>query len=890
MKNNYIRSFLILIACLFFSLSLLADDFDFESTEVQVSNNGNIYKGSDGGSVTSDKGLKITSDSFDYNKLTNILEAHGNVIIFDPLKNITLYAEDVFYYKNEEKIFTVGATKVNIEDKYNVDSSDMFLFRNDMILSSKKKTSMRDDTLNFYVFDNFIYLINKKVVKGDNMKIYNHITEFTKDVYNFENGFFNLTTKKFLAKDVNIKFNNELYGNKKNEPRLKGTSGDGDEFNTYIENGVFTSCKQEGDKCPPWVVVAEKVRHDKIKKSIIYKNAWLKIYDVPVAYFPKFFHPDPSVNRQSGFLDPSLISSQALGTSFHVPYFYVISDSADLTFKPRIYDSNKLLIHSELRKKTKNSYSLLDFSWLNNHRSSASTDRVSRSHFLFKSDLELELKNEEYGSGLAFQYQKTSQDTYLKVFNLFELEDEMKPKSTSGMESFLKFNLDHADFKFDASFLMNETLGGRNSDRYSYSFPNYYFTKELKYFENYGALNFSTNGTNSLSATNKVLTSLGNNLDLTTYNYYSNIGLQNSINFNISNSNTLGKKDTKNSLGHFYEPSPQSDVKSVIMFNSSLPLKKLSNDYFSTLNPQASIMFGPHEMNNDRNKGRSLKVDSIFNTGRSGASSPEEGVSLALGLKYKIKKLKLQQKDLSKKRYEDDEKRKEKIESYLTLGMDIKVEELELEQKNENIRREDEDKKRAEADVDKYFEFKIGGVLRPKVQKNIPKTSTLDQTSSNLLGKASYNLSKNLKIDYNFSVDNDLNTFENNTVDATIKLNKLVTTFNFIETNGKLGDSNSVASTSKYNFDDYSSLSFSTRRNRKISLTEYYKLVYEYKNDCLVAALRYDKKFYSDNDLKPYEEVFFTITVVPLTAFDQKNILKLGRNVQKNYDELRGKK
>ena len=46
----------------------------------------------------------------------------------------------------------------------------------------------------------------------------------------------------------------------------------------------------------------EEIIHDKNKKTINYKNAWLKLYDKPVFYFPKFFHPDPSVKRQSGFL------------------------------------------------------------------------------------------------------------------------------------------------------------------------------------------------------------------------------------------------------------------------------------------------------------------------------------------------------------------------------------------------------------------------------------------------------------------------------------------------------------------------------------------------------------------------------------------------------------
>ena len=29
-----------------------------------------------------------------------------------------------------------------------------------------------------------------------------------------------------------------------------------------------------------------------------------KIYDVPILYFPKLSHPDPTVKRRSGFLTP----------------------------------------------------------------------------------------------------------------------------------------------------------------------------------------------------------------------------------------------------------------------------------------------------------------------------------------------------------------------------------------------------------------------------------------------------------------------------------------------------------------------------------------------------------------------------------------------------------
>ena len=52
--------------------------------------------------------------------------------------------------------------------------------------------------------------------------------------------------------------------------------------------GVFTTCKKR-DGCPPWEMSAEKILMIK-KKIINYDNAYLKIYDTPVAFiFQNFF-------------------------------------------------------------------------------------------------------------------------------------------------------------------------------------------------------------------------------------------------------------------------------------------------------------------------------------------------------------------------------------------------------------------------------------------------------------------------------------------------------------------------------------------------------------------------------------------------------------------------
>ena len=71
------------------------------------------------------------------------------------------------------------------------------------------------------------------------------------------------------------------------------------------------------------------------KKIVNYKNALLKIYDVPVLYFPKFFHPDPTVKRQSGFLVPT-IESKKNDSFLTTPYFFAISNNSDFTFISKI--------------------------------------------------------------------------------------------------------------------------------------------------------------------------------------------------------------------------------------------------------------------------------------------------------------------------------------------------------------------------------------------------------------------------------------------------------------------------------------------------------------------------------------------------------------------------
>ena len=170
-------------------------------------------------------------------------------------------------------------------------------------------------------------------------------------------------------------------------------------------------------------------------------------------------------------------------------------------------------------------------------------------------------------------------------------------------------------------------------------------------------------------------------------------------------------------------------------------------------------------------------------------------------------------------------------------------------------------------EVEEYIDFKLASVFRLDDEKNIPINSTLDKKNSNIFGQFNFKPIKNISLGYNFSLTEDLNTFEYNSLMAKLNFNNFTTELNYLEERGIIGQTNIIENKAGYAFNNENSISFKTRRNRKLDLTEYYNLVYEYKNDCLIAGIKYKKNYYNDGDIKPVEELFFSITIAPLGTF-----------------------
>ena len=693
MKNKHIKIILILFLNLVFTTKVISDDFIFNVSELEITESGNVYKGINGGKITTDNGIEITSNTFKYNKLTSLLETNGNVVLFDKIKNITIKSEQIFYlknkelaytvgrsnavsddgieinsdeffkynklnsileakgnvkivdktknlliaseqifyFKNEDKFSTKGKTNVNIEDKYFIDSENLILFRKEMLLTSNEKTTITDTLDNFYTLYGFNYKINEEILKGNKVEVITNYKKEKSDKYFFKTGFFDFKKNNFSSKDIKVDFYDEMFDEEQNNPRLNGVSAFGDEFNTYINKGSFTTCKQTDDKCPPWLIQSEKIKHDKIKKQIIYRDAWLKIYDVPVLYFPKFFHPDPTVVRQSGFLKPKLQNSDILGTSLNTPYFYAISDNKDLTIKPKIFDNDKYLLQTEYRHKTKNSYTITDSSYVKGYQSRVVGDtRDSRTHLFTKTMRKLNFDG-FFRSDLELQYQKASNDTYLKVFDL--QSPLLKEGDNSVLESFIRLDLQKEDYNFTASIGQYETLSGLNSDRFQYVLPSYSYTSSFDWKEFQGGFNFNSYGNNTLKTTNVMSSSITNDLNYLSLSSYLDIGIKSDFGIYTKNLNSVGKNSST------YKASPQSEIMSGYMFTSSLPLIKKSLKTISTFEPKLSFKFSPHEMKNHKQSASRVDMSNVYSFSRLGLSdSIEEGASLTIGFDYKKKK------------------------------------------------------------------------------------------------------------------------------------------------------------------------------------------------------------------------------------------------------------
>lgn len=123
---------------------------------------------------------------------------------------------------------------------------------------------------------------------------------------------------------------------------------------TALDGAIYSPCKvckTDPTAKPLWQLRSQDVLWDEKAKNVIYQNARLEFWGVPVLWTPFMRHADPSVKRRSGFLSPYIGGGINTGGMIVSPYFIEIAPDSDLTITPMFNTQSALILGAEYRKR-----------------------------------------------------------------------------------------------------------------------------------------------------------------------------------------------------------------------------------------------------------------------------------------------------------------------------------------------------------------------------------------------------------------------------------------------------------------------------------------------------------------------------------------------------------
>ena len=795
-RNKKLKIIIYFISLFLFNLNLAAEEFNIVAKEILIDKENEILVGKGAVRAVDSEGQLINADKITYEKSREFLLAEGNVKITDIEGNI-LKTDKTTYDKINEIITTYENTELILKEGYNLVTKNISYNIKSKILTTKENSVLSDNEGNIVETDMFQYNIKNSLFSSVG-KI--KIIDVKKNKYFFKELHVDTKKKEMIGSDVSVVLDQKNFGvSEESDPRLVANDILVTKNKTNLSKGVFTVCQKRDDKCPPWTLKAEKIIHDKIKKTIYYKNATLKVYDIPIFYFPKFFHPDPTVKRQSGLLVPFFTNSTSLGTGFGQPYYWAINKDKDLTFTPKIYTNENILLLNEYRQAFKNGFLILDTSYTEGYKNTSATKTGgSRNHIFANFDLNL-AENESYQSDLSIKVQRTSNDTYFKKHNI---NTELVRAENTTLENEIKYSFAKDNMYLDVAANIYQNLNEeKNSDEYEFILPNIEYGKTFL-TEKFGMINFTSNALYSKYETNKQKTFLTNDVIWSPSSFITKKGFVNTIEGMVRNTNYETKKTNK-----YKDGDAVNEISGVLTYKTSLPMKKDSINYSNLFSPNFMVRYAPGHMRDLSGDNTSLNYSNLYSLNKT--SEIEDGLSSILGIDFKVRE----------KREGTNEREK------LSLS--------------------------------------IGQVFNFKENKDIPSKSSLDQKTSDVVGEIKYNFSEIGNIDYKFSVDHNLNDLNYNEITTVLNFGKVQFNLDYLEEQNHRGEEHYASSGISLNFNDNNKLSFGTKKNFKTDSTELYNLGYQYSIDCLTAGLVYRREFYQDTSLEANDTLMFTITFVP---------------------------
>ncbi len=622
MKN---KIFIILIS-LFFNNIVFSENLLIESKNISLDKNKETSIFQDDVKIQTEDGKIINSSFAEYNKKTGLIVLKNNIKAIDVENNIieTNYAE----YNDKTKIFkTIGNTKIVTSKNYIINGKDIILNNEKKFIVSDKKSKITDVDNNTIHLENFEYQTKDNIFKSIGFV---EIVDNLGNKYEFSQVYIDTKNKEILGTDIKAFLNDEDFKiNEKNKPRIFANILKKDKEQSFFKKSIFTLCDyRKNDKCPPWSIQATEMLHNNKKKTIYYKNAVVKIYDIPVFYIPRLSHPDPTVDRRSGFLPPTFTDTKNLGFGTSVPYFFAINDDKNFTLTSNFYNTENPLFLGEYHQAFKNSFFLADFGYTEGYKKTSKTKKEGeKSHIFSKFSKNFKGKNNS-DNFLSLSFQNVSNDKYLK---LYKIKSNLVDYSNDTLESSLNFTHEKNDLFFGLNASVYETLKDSYNDKYEYILPELTIDKNLFSGEKLGNLDLQTNFKVHNYDTNKLTNFVVNDFNWSSKEIFSEIGIKSKFLGNIKNINYEAKNID------IYKENPTSEFFGALGILSEFNLQKFQNNTNHLITPRILVRYAPGSMRQEKDGNRLNPINAFSLNRLDNLNNYETGFSGTLGFDYKFK-------------------------------------------------------------------------------------------------------------------------------------------------------------------------------------------------------------------------------------------------------------
>jgi LPS-assembly protein len=170
------------------------------------------------------------------------------------------------------------------------------------------------------------------------------------------------------ADKAHLEFDSDIGAFENTKYTIKDNRGRGQGSNIDMIFGIESKLKNaDYSTCDPankfWQISTSELKLNHVEEWGSAKNVVLKIKNVPVFYSPYMSFP-LSDKRKTGFLTPSMGSSNRNGFEGRTPFYWNIAPQMDATLTPRVLTDSGLMLIGEFRHLSRNSQSEVNAEFL----------------------------------------------------------------------------------------------------------------------------------------------------------------------------------------------------------------------------------------------------------------------------------------------------------------------------------------------------------------------------------------------------------------------------------------------------------------------------------------------------------------------------------------------